>query len=521
MANGSITSAQELPLAGLVARATNYAGQGYVLNGAPLRDVGYVTKDVSFRVMVWNGTGSDVVLKSIATDVHESDGITYDATPPDLIASGTALPIIFTVTVDGPLQYEASFHFTSACALVQWLTIIGTRAPHLSADIGYLFFPHNWEDGLDESLAWKTDVLIAHDRTEQRVQLRTLPRRSWDVRMLVSGVGRRKLETWLGLRKSRYLFAPIWRDAVMLAGDIAANTSTIPIAEGSDNLVIDSSVAVWTDWNAFEIRTITGIGNNYLAVDAPFENSWQAGVAMIAPCRYCLSLEQRRVNRWTEDVGDYRLTLLATGDAWEPTGTAPEQYREIPVCPFVPSWDDGEEGYDNKWVRLDNDTGVLEFDVQSMEPVLTRDVKFLLVGRDAINTLLVFLKARAGRLAPFWLAANDRGFELAVAADAGATFITIQPIDYEFSLKDSPARSHIELVTTAGTVIRRMVTGVETQPTGEEKLLLDAALPVAVSAAALNRCAWLELVRFDSDDITLHWISGDCVEVSIPIVVLP
>jgi hypothetical protein len=521
MANGSITSAQVLPLAGLSARTTNATGQGYVLNGVPRRDVGYVTSDRSFRVYLWNGTGADVILKSIATDVHNAEGIVYDADPPELVASGNALPIVFTVTVDGPLQYEAVFDFVSACALVQRLVITGTRAPHLSADIGYLFFPHNWERGLDESLAWKTDILISHDRTEQRIQLRTLPRRSWEVRMVVSGAGRRKLETWLGLRKSRYLFVPIWRDAVRLAGDIATNSVTIPITEDSDNLVIGTPVAVWSDWETAEVRTISGVGSNYISVDTPFSQSWSAGLTMVAPCRYCLSLEQRRVNRFTEEVGDYRLTLLATGDAWEPSGAAVELYRGLPLCPFVPSWEGGEEGYDNKWVRLDNDTGVLEFDVQSMEPVLTRDARFLLIGRANINTFLAFLKARAGRLAPFWLAANERGVELAADANAGATFIVIQAIDYEFALKDSPAREHIELITTEGTVIRRMITGVETQPSGEEKLLLDSALPVAVSAATLNRCAWLELVRFDSDEITLHWVSGDCLEVTIPIVVLP
>jgi hypothetical protein len=521
MANGSITSAQVVPLAGLSVRTTNASGQGYVLNGVPSRDVGYVTEDRSFRVYLWNGTGADAILKSIATDVHDAEGIVYDADPPELIASCTAFPIVFTVTVDGPLQYEAAFDFTSACALVQRLVITGTRAPHLSADIGYLFFPHNWDAGLDESLAWKTDVLVAHDRTEQRVQLRTLPRRSWDVRLLVGGAGRRKLETWLGLRKSRYLFAPIWRDAVRLAGDIDADSTTITITDGSDNLVIGTPIAVWSDWRTAEVRTITGMGSNYISVDAPFQNAWKAGVSMMAPCRYCLSLEQRRVSRFTEDVGDYRFTLLATGDAWEPSGVSLELYRDIPLCPFVPSWEGGEEGFDNKWVRLDNDTGLLEFDVQSMEPVLSRDARFLLVGRANINTFLAFLKAMAGRLAPFWLAANDRGFELAAPADAGETFIIIQTIDYDFALKGSPARTHIELITTDGTIVRRMITGVETQPSGDEKLTLDSALPVAVSAATLNRCAWLELVRFDSDEITLHWFTGDCVEVTIPIVVLP
>lgn len=56
--------------------------------------------------------------------------------------------------------------------------------------------------------------------------------------MKVAGASRRKLETRLGMRWARSLFIPIWRDAARLAGNIAVDTSTIPIIEGSDNLVV-------------------------------------------------------------------------------------------------------------------------------------------------------------------------------------------------------------------------------------------------------------------------------------------
>ncbi|MDD2469254.1 MAG: hypothetical protein PHI97_35290, partial [Desulfobulbus sp.] len=91
-------------------------------------------------------------------------------------------------------------------------------------------------------------------------------------------------------------------------------------------------------------------------------------------------------------------------------------------------------GWDNKWVALDNDTGLIEYDIQSDEPVLSRSAQFLIVGRDRINTLLAFLKLRAGRLTSFWLAANDRGFELSEPAAADTNLLTISSIDYEYAL---------------------------------------------------------------------------------------
>lgn len=520
MPAGSISQSFAVPLAGLSARTVNNSAQLFTPFNYPLKDVGYVTRERKIPLFLWNGLNTPITLSAIVGN-EAAEGISWDATPPDTIAALSSQQIIITVGVEGPLEYDALLTFLSACAFDPFLQIIGTRAPVLSGDVGYLFFPHNWEGGLDERLAWKTDVMIAHDRSEQRVALRTLPRRSFDLRLLVAGAARRKLETWLSMRKSRYLFVPLWRDAVRLAAPISAGESTITIEGSSDNYVVGTPVAVWSDWNSQEIRTIAGVGAGFLSVDIPFLEYWPAGTTMIAPCRYCLSLEQRQVSRFTEDVASYRLTLLATGDKWQPFGAAPAQYRTLPVCPFVPSWEEVADGYDSKWLRLDNDTGVIEFDVQSLEPVMTRDARFLLIGRDAIDTFLAFLSTRAGRLAPFWLAANDRGFELSAPAAADAAVIVIEPIDYEYSLQGSAARTHVEMITTEGTVIRRMIMAVETLPTGEEKLTLDAPLGVDISAAALNRCAWLELVRLDSDEVNLHWVSTDCLQVNLPIMVLP
>jgi len=520
MALGALTPLTPVPLAGLSARSTNYSAQCYVLDETPSRDVGYVTKEKRFSLFLWNGSAADVTLTAVSGN-EAAEGITWDATPPDLIATKTSLRVNVTVGVDGPLEYEALISFVSACAYDPILTITGTRAPQLSTDVGYLFLPHNWADGLEETLAWKTNVLIAHNRTEQRIQLRTLPRRSWDLRLLVAGAARRKLETWLGMRKARQMFLPIWRDVAALSAPIAADDSTIPITDGSDNYVVGTPVAVWTGVDHFEIRTITGVGETYVSVDAPFNTDWPAGATMTGPCRYCFSMDQRRVSRFTEDTGDYRLIARAVNDQWQPSGATPATYRGLPVCPFTPSWEGGEETYDNKWVALDNDIGLIEYDIQSLEPVMSREARFLIVGRGEINTFLQFLNLLSGRLASFWLAATDRGLELAKAEDAEAPSITIEGIGYEYALLGSNARSHVELITTEGTIIRRMITAVETLPCGNELLTLDVGLPVAVSASTLNRCAWLELVRLDSDEITLHWVAWDCLQVTLPIVVLP
>lgn len=500
------------------AKNSDHSAQCYVHTAPPIKDVGYVTNESKFAVFLWNGSDADTVLTGITGD-DQAEGIGWDASPPVAVHAQESLRVIVTVTIDGPLAFTASLTMAAAC-MTQVLQVVGTRAPHLSGDVGYLFMPHNWENGLDESLAWKTDVLIAHDRTEQRIQLRTHPRRAWDFRYLLSGAARRKFETWIGMRKTRYLFSPVWRDEARLAAPLAAGASVVYL-DGPQLLdfAVGRWIAIYDAWDHFEIRAVTGIGAAFVAVDAPFEQDWPAG-SLLAPCRYGLGLEQRQVTRFTEEVGDYRIRFEALNESVMPAFD-PELYRSMPLCPAIPSWVDPEESWNNKWVRLDNDTGLIEHDIQSIEPVLCREAKFLLIGRPAIDLMLRFLFYCSGRLAPFWIAANERGIELAVPTLADSNKLIIEPIDYDFALSGSPARSHIELITTGGTVIRRMIIGVETLPTGFEQLTLDAALPVNISKTTLNRCAWLELCRLDSDTVDLHWVTGECVELTLPLVVLP
>ena len=77
------------------------------------------------------------------------------------------------------------------------------------------------------------------------------------------------------------------------------------------------------------------------------------------------------------------------------------------------------------------------------------------------------------------------------------------------------------MVTIGGVTIRRRIVATETLPTGEEMWSLDGALPVDLSPAMLNRCAWLEPCRMASDSIEIKWWGYDCLEASVPIVVLP
>jgi hypothetical protein len=173
------------------------------------------------------------------------------------------------------------------------------------------------------------------------------------------------------------------------------------------------------------------------------------------------------------------------------------------------------------WTRLDRETGIIEYDVTAEEPERSRTADFLIIGRGDIDAFLRFIHAMAGRLVPFYLSANDRGLELAAAANSGATTITIKNIGYADDLLGSESRSHLFFQKTDGTKFYREVTDATGIDANTETLTLDSGIPSDISAATLNRFTWFEKCRFAVDDIVLNWVDSNCLETSIPVAVLP
>lgn len=521
MASGVIDTTLFIAFSSLSPNTVNRSAQCFIQGLPPKRDVGYVTVPTFITLWLWNGSTSDAVLSSIIGD-EESEGMTWNDVTPLVVHSKESTKVIIEVGILGPLVFSGNIVFTSSCNIIT-LNVFGTRAPQLSGDVGYLFFDHNWENGLTETLEWMTDVLIAHDRTEQRIQLRSIPRRSWEFRFLLEGNVRRKMESWMSMRKTRFLFSPICRDVVLLSGDVVAGSSTIPITitQRSENLIEDTDVALWTNENQYEIRKITGVGSSYISVDAPFESDYFANHAHFAPCRYFMGTGQRTVNRATDDIGDFVIRAVAINDKWLDTTSDATLYNGYGVCPFDASFDSGAEDWENKWVVLDNNTGILSYDMNSIEPVISRDARFLVEGTDEIELLMRFLRTRSGKLVPFYIPSTDTSFELATSSLAVDQFIVIKGIGYQFAFEGSAVRSHIKLELHDGTILYRKINSVETLPSGDEKFVLNEVLGVVVSQYTLAKASWLELVRLDTDSVSLKWVNTELVELTIPIVSLP
>ena len=121
------------------------------------------------QVEVWN---AHFAPKTLSAVVGQNDGgitLAAPANPPTTYGMLESRLHNVSVNLDGPPVIEASFTFQFPDE-APTLSISGRR-------VVVFGLKPNWADGWLERLMWATDVLAARDGTEQRVSLRTKPRR--------------------------------------------------------------------------------------------------------------------------------------------------------------------------------------------------------------------------------------------------------------------------------------------------------------------------------------------------------
>ncbi|MFN4063441.1 MAG: hypothetical protein ACK4JA_04540, partial [Parazoarcus communis] len=152
-------------------------------------------------------------------------------------------------------------------------------------------------------------------------------------------------------------------------------------------------------------------------------------------------------------------------------------------------------------------------------PDATFTMRWRVFGACAASSLRAWLHSRRGRQRAFWLSSRGRDFLPADDLVAADTEITVQALP----ALDALARESfdVELVTTAGAMLHRQVTGWRLDSNGNVVLELAEPIGADIPATAVRRLSWLRCVRFDADRIELTHRAAAGVEVAVPCVEVP
>lgn len=144
--------------------------------------------------------------------------------------------------------------------------------------------PPDWDAGIDDVVAYATDVLTAYDDTEQRIMLRNIPNRS--ISYKASGLDPRESNLLAGLLwswQARSYGVLLWMDAAPLAADVVAGT--VDIVVDTTNMTLEVGDTVILIVNAFRwfASPVAEFTPGSIKLETALDKDFFTGVTQVIP----------------------------------------------------------------------------------------------------------------------------------------------------------------------------------------------------------------------------------------------
>jgi hypothetical protein len=144
----------------------------------------------------------------------------------------------------------------------------------------------DWADGMDDRRAWLTDVMVAYDDTEQRMQIRSVPNRAlgYTAKALddrEQGLLLNLVYAWQG----RAYGVLLWMNAAPLTADVVAGNNIVMVDTTSMGVTFGDTVIVIADAFTWFASPITAVAADSLTLDTPLDTDFFAGRTQVIPIK--------------------------------------------------------------------------------------------------------------------------------------------------------------------------------------------------------------------------------------------
>lgn len=142
----------------------------------------------------------------------------------------------------------------------------------------------DWDKGIDDVVAYATDVMRSYDDTEQRMMLRAHPNRA--LSYVAAALDDREsglLNSLLWAWQARSYGVLLWMDGRSLLADVAAGADTILVDTTQMGLVVGDTVIIITNafnWFASPVETIAA---GSLVLETALDRDFIGGKALVVP----------------------------------------------------------------------------------------------------------------------------------------------------------------------------------------------------------------------------------------------
>lgn len=466
-------------------------------------EFGNLTKNESVLVNVFNAFFTTSQLDSIVEIATPGLTLSGQPSPPTVFGALESRDYTLDAALDvGPPIINASYQFNFAGAINDPILLVtGIRTNP---------FPYLFQPGTRESLQWRTQILMANNGSEQRVQVRRKPRQVFEGSIgIPTGQGTALDLLMFGWRSNSFA-VPISTEGRGLISDTNTSSPNIDVNTDYGDFRVGGFAAIYNTHLDFELVEILSFTTNQIISSINISKVYPAGTKVF-PVHIALmeSNPVRSTNGYNQRLD---FTFLVTSGLELTTGSAPTQYKGLDVFLDEQLEQGGfvKETYNKRIDIVDYDTGVRRSSSPWLKTKEQREFLQVFESQQEVWEYREWLGRRQGRLVPFWMPTFEKNFTV---TSAGLITTILLVLD-ENQIALGQPRTDIAIFTDSGVLLRE-ITG--TTDLGDNlQLTLDVTLNI--DASEIQYISWLGKKRLNSDIIDITWLGNNVAQSVISVV---
>lgn len=478
----------------------------------PLRyDFGAITSTLTTGITVWNAyTYETVTLTSAGADPDA--GLTIDPAAPLVFAPLQSRNFTLQANVDGSANVDTPVVWQFDVPFIYNFPVTGTRVKEWP-------LAPNWDQSYKLTYSFLTEILRSRSGKEQRIALRTSPRKTLEYQSVAIGSEFNRMKDILWS----------WQDKSFVMPELTryVNTTT-SLPAGDDTLLVDSATTWITDGTtvmlsyngASELRvveSITGLSVTFKAVSA---NSWPAGTRMYAALSGNLA-GSMPVNRVTNTLAkvNTRFDVTPLSEPWVEPPAATQTFNDRELFLKKPNWaQDLGVTAQHEVDEIDYTRGpIYRYSPFAFGTEVRRALYLNKTTAEATDLLNFFSRMR-GRQGEFYMPTWEYDFAPKVPAEADASSLKVAGPDFAEAYGDSTVHKAVFVMLLDGTLLLRKVVSIEPVVADEitdSLITVDSNWGVSFSQDSIVMCGWLPVWRLASDDLVMEWVTTTVAQVQM------
>lgn len=299
-----------------------------------------------------------------------------------------------------------------------------------------LDFLPNWKSGLTENHEYLTDIMVAHDMTEQRAALRSKPRCTMQAAYLLHGADASRFDMVLAAGQAQVLLMPYWPAPSHLAAAAANGATTITLDKAPPVWVVPGAflAMIYAGKSSLAVKVKTVAGKTIELEDTdPVRGKWPTG-ALVYPTWEVRVPDSIPAKRHTPTVTEVSMTIArqVSGDAEPVAAKTPDMlYNGVEVLTRDINWRDGQD-VEMAWLTdlVDGQRGRRTYEVRARAQQRTSGGSVLIKSAEEAEWWQAFFARQMGRRGTFYAPTRARDLPLVASPDPARSAFAIPGTEF-------------------------------------------------------------------------------------------